>query len=124
MVNLSLEERNSLHKEMHGAEVEKLLGNVNAMRRYRFESDGRLLEARHITLNQSAKRSTSAYCTGASCIPVVSGITTTQWIFVFDEVTKKLAAWGTLDEISRNPDAEIRALAGDLKVAYVESLSK
>lgn len=124
MVDLSPEARNSLHKGMDRAEVEKLLGNVMALRQYRFVSEGRLLEARHIGLNQSTRRSTSIVCTGAFCIPDMSGIATTQWIFVFDEVTKKLAAWGTFDDISRNPDAEIRALAGDLKVAYVESLAK
>jgi hypothetical protein len=124
MVDLSPEARDSLHKGMEGAQVAKLLGNVVPLRQYRFESDGRLLEARHISLNYSTKRSIAIYCTSALCIPDVSGIATVQWIFVFDDVTKKLAAWGTFDDISRNPDAEIRALAGDLKVAYVESLAK
>lgn len=103
---------------MSPTEVNAIVGKATASAEYDFTSRERQYHARYYQLRTGTSQTTSVVCT-PTCIPILIDVPVfEQYVVVQEQPTLALVGWGTVEELSKNPDEKISSLMPDLKKAH------
>lgn len=100
------------------AELDTIVGKASVAAEYDFTAHERQYHARHYNLRTGTSQTTSVVCT-PTCIPILIDVPVfEQYVLVQEQPSLKLVGWGTVEELSKNPDERISSLMPDLKKAH------
>ena len=105
----------------NGASMEDInnaVATATPLATYSFDARGKKYDARHYAMVTGTTTAFVTVCTPfCMTIPVTAPVSV-PYVVVQDAETQKLFAWGTIEELSKNPDDSISSIMPSLKAAY------
>jgi hypothetical protein len=118
VVPLQRDQAGALTRNAEAAEVDRALGKATPVAQFDFEANGKPFFARHYNLQTGMRQEMTMVCT-TFCFPVSYTIpVTAEYVVVQRLPSRSLHAWGTLEELSKDPDPEISGIMPALKARY------
>ncbi|MEW6563128.1 MAG: hypothetical protein AB1400_07850 [Pseudomonadota bacterium] len=106
-------------------EVEKVFGKATVTATHEFDFQDKHFRARHYNLQTGSKQEMSMSCTQYGCFPVFYTVAVTApYVVVYNTGTKKLVAWGLVEELSRSPDESVSAMMPALKESHAKAVAE
>lgn len=105
-------------------EVDRVLGTASVVARTEFSASGEKYIARHYRLLTGSRQEMTMVCTPV-CYPIVISVPiTTDYVVIQSSPALKLRAWGTLEELSKDPDDTISSLMPVVKAELEKATAK
>lgn len=122
VVPLQRSQTAALVKGASPADVDAYAGKASVIVSHTFSSQGQAWDARHYNLQTGSTQQMTMVC-APTCMPIFITVPVVDsYVMVFDSPARRLFAWGTLEELSRNPDETVSAIMPDLKTSYYQAL--
>ncbi len=105
----------ALTKESLPDEVDRVLGNATVVARTEFTANGGDFIARHFRLLTGSRQEMTMVCTPV-CFPMFFTVPiTTDYVVIQRSPSMELHAWGTLEELSKDPDDAVSSIMPTVK---------
>lgn len=112
----------ALVKGASPADIDAHTGKATVIVSHSFMAQGQTWDARHYNLQTGSTQQMTMVC-APTCMPIFITVPVVDsYVMVFDSPARHLFAWGTLEELSRNPDEAVSAIMPDLKTSYYQAL--
>jgi hypothetical protein len=122
-VPLTREQIGHISSDASPADLDALLGQATVSSEYDFQAGGKTYHARHLRLKTGERSEMTMVC-GKTCIPINTVIPVTDEYVVVQELpSRKLLGWGTIEELSKNPDERITSIMPALKQAAAHQVA-
>lgn len=113
-----------LARDSSPADVDRVLGKATAVAQTEFAAGGQSFRARHYRLQSGTKQEMTMVCT-PTCIPIFVAVPiTAEYVVIQRLPSQQLHAWGTLEELSKDPDDAVSTLMPTVKARYEEAKKK
>ncbi|MBI5259074.1 MAG: hypothetical protein HY855_21395 [Burkholderiales bacterium] len=123
-VPLQRAQAGALSRDSAPGDVERILGNASVVAQAEFAVDDKPFLARHYRLLTGSRQQMTMVCTPV-CIPIfVTVPVTTDYAVIQRLPSKALHAWGTLEELSKDPDAAVSSIMPTVKARLEEAKKK
>jgi len=96
-------------------ELDAILGKATPLQQLEFRFDRGLYYARTYNLHTATRPDFTVLCTPSCMVMHIDTPVFTDYIVIQELPSKKLLAWGTFDELSKDPDTSISTLLSMLK---------
>lgn len=104
--------------------VDQMLGKATPTAEFDFPSDAATLRVRHYLLQTGSRQEMSMVCTPA-CFPVFYAVPVTAPYLVMQRLpSHELYAWGTLEELSKDPDPAVSSIMPGVKARLSQALQE
>lgn len=114
----------AISREATPANLNQILADATVVAQTEFQGNGKSYLARHYLLQTATRQDMSMVCT-PTCIPIFITVpVTTQYVVIQRLPERSLHAWGTLEELSKDPDAEVSSLMPIVKQRLEEFQNK
>ena len=114
----------SFDKNLNISEIEKTLGKATVVAQTEVPVNDKLYLARHYRLLTGSRQEMTMVCTPV-CIPIPIIVPVTSDYVVIQQLpSRKLHAWGTLEELSKDSDPEISSNMPAVKSEFQEAKRK
>ncbi|WP_372717584.1 hypothetical protein [Immundisolibacter sp.] len=101
---------NSISRDSTPADLDRVLANATIIAQYEFVENEQAYFARHYSLHTGSRQEMSMVCT-PTCIPIFVPVSiTTDYVVIQRMPSKAIHAWGTLEELSKDPDSEVSSI--------------
>ena len=118
VVPLQREQAGALTRNADAAEVDRAVGKAPPVAQFDFQAGGKPFHARHYNLQTGMREEMTMVCT-TFCFPVSYAVpVTAEYVVVQRLPARALHAWGTLEELSKDPDPEVSGIMPALKARY------
>jgi len=123
-VPLNRDQIGRIGPETSPTELNTIVGRATPSAEYDFASRDQQYHARYYNLRTGTSQTTSVVCT-PTCIPILIDVPVfEQYVLVQEQPSLKLVGWGTVEELSKNPDEKVSSLMPDLKKAHDQFTKK
>jgi hypothetical protein len=96
--------------------VEQILNKATPNAQFQFSSGGNTFAVRHFRLQTGTQQQMTMVCT-PTCMPIFYTVpVTTPYLVIQTLPSRALHAWGTIEELSKDPDTNISSIMPELKV--------
>lgn len=113
-----------LARDSSPADVDRVLGKATVVAQTEFLVADKSFRARHYRLQSGTKQEMTMVCT-PTCIPIFVPVPiTAEYVVIQRLPSQTLHAWGTLEELSKDPDASVSSIMPVVKARYEEAKKK
>lgn len=113
-----------ISRETSSSALEEIVGNATIVAKAEVEVGGLKYLARSYNLQTGTRSEMSMLCTPA-CVPIFVPVPVlTQFVIVQRLPSLDLHAWGTLEELSKDPDSSISSIMPSVKAQLEEEQKK
>lgn len=122
-VPLQRAQTDALSKEAHAGEVDRILGSATVVAQTEVSAGEKLYFARRYRLLTGTRQQMSMIC-APTCYPTFTTVAVTSDYVVIQRMpSKELHAWGTFEELSKDPDSAVSAIMPAVKARFYEAKS-
>lgn len=123
-VHLQQAQVGSLGRESAPAEVDRVLGNATLVARSEFKANGQDFLARQYRLQTGTNQEMTMVCTPA-CMPIFIQVPITADYLIIQRIPGlTMHAWGTPEQLSKDPDEAIASIMPTVKARLNEARQK
>ena len=123
-VHLQRAQIGSLDRTSSPSDVDRILGDATVVAQAEVSAEQRTFLARQFRLLTGSRSEMTMVCT-PTCIPIFLNVPVTSDYVVIQRLpSKDMHAWGTLEELSKDPDPGVSGIMPALKMRLMESLKK
>jgi hypothetical protein len=106
------------------AELEQILAGATIAQRFELDANNLKYYVRQYDLQTGTKQEMTMICS-PNCIPIFYSVPVTSEFIVLQNLQdKKILAWGTIEELSKDPDSNISSVMPNLKQTLAEIKKK
>lgn len=110
-----------ISREVSSAELDRILGNATVLSQVEVRANNRDYFVRNYKLQTGIRSETSVICTPI-CIPVITQVpVTAEYVIIQNLPNRTVFAWGTLEELSKDPDTSVNSIMPVVKQKLVEA---
>ncbi len=114
----------AISRDMSPEALEQTLGKTAPTAKFEFTANGNPYFVRHYLLQTGARQESIMVCT-TFCFPVFVAVpVTTQYLVVQRHPSLAMHAWGTIEELSKDPDASVSSIMPELKARLALALAE
>ena len=114
----------SLNKDSQASEIDRVLGGATVTSQTEFTHAGQSYFVRHYSLVTGSRQDMTMVCS-PTCFPIFIVVPiTAEYVVIQKMPSRKLHAWGTLEELSKDADPAVSSLMPTVKERYAESKKK
>jgi hypothetical protein len=121
-VALQRDQVGQIRRDASPEEVDRVLGKATVTAQFEFDAQGGKYFARHFNLQTGRRAEQTMVCT-TFCFPVYYDVPImSEYVVIQRLPARAIHAWGTLEELSKDPDPQVSALMPAVKQRYGEEL--
>lgn len=114
----------ALTRDSSPVTVEQTLGKATASAQFEFTVNDNLYFVRHYALQTGTHQETTTVCT-TICVPIIIDVPVTAPYLVVQRLpSRAMHAWGTIEELSKDPEPSISSIMPTLKLQLEVALAR
>lgn len=122
-VPLQRAQTDALSKEVPASDVDRILGSATVVAQTEVSAGQKSYLARHYRLLTGTRQQMSMIC-APTCFPTFTTVpVTSDYVVIQRMPSKELLAWGTLEELSKDPDSAVSSIMPAVKARLYEAQS-
>lgn len=123
-VHLQRSQIGGLNRNSAAADVDRILGEATVVAQTELAANGQSYLARQYRLLTGSRSEMTMVCS-PTCIPIFINVPiTTDYVVIQALPAKSLHAWGTTEELSKDPDPAVSGLMPAVKARLTEAMKK